>query len=89
MGCGASSIPKDDAAPADYGLASHLAATLGIPDTDADVRRYLSVLYAEGYNVPSDFDGVSMDELKKHPFSFKTGHLKKVQFPHATMRTRT
>eukprot|EP00729_Bicosta_minor_P016217 gene16217-30314_t len=78
MGCGASSIPKDDAAPADYGLASHLAATLGIPDTDADVRRYLSVLYAEGYNVPSDFDGVSMDELKKHPFSFKTGHLKKV-----------
>ena len=63
---------------ANFALASHLSLIIGIGNTLPDIQRYASNLRKEGYDLPEDFDELTVDELKGESFCFKPGHLKKV-----------
>ena len=75
MGCGSS---KPTSKLLDAALASHIAAAIGIAAEYPEIQQYVSALRSEGWDTPEDFDDLSLDELKREPFCFKPGHLKKV-----------
>ena len=87
MGCGASKrVPNnaDDretleiALALDAALQSHIAAAIGIAPKSREVISYVSMLRSEGCDTPTDFDELTIAELKEDPFCFKRLHLKKV-----------
>lgn len=81
MGCGSSKTGGEQAvagAEVTLALSSHVSAILGLPPLHPEIQQYVSALNSEGYNMPADFNDLSVDELKVEPFCFKAGHLKKI-----------
>jgi hypothetical protein len=65
----------------DLALSSHISAILGLGSVRTpEVIMYVSALRSEGWDIPEDFDDLTVDDLKNEPFNFKNGHLKKVRF---------
>ena len=79
MGCGSSTPSTGESDIPASALAIHLADCLGLNPAHAEIQRYVSALNAEGWDLPDDLDNLTIEELKKEPFSFKPGHLKKVR----------
>ena len=60
-------------------LAEYLALALDVSPTHPEILRYVAALNSEGWDKPTDFDDLTVDELRADPFNFKAGHLKKVR----------
>ena len=59
-------------------LSAHLSERLGLHPANPEIQGYVSALSNEGWDLPEDFDELTVDELKEEPFCLKPGHLKKV-----------
>ena len=77
MGCGSSK--QQPGHQERERLSSHIAAILDVAPTYPDVQRYVSSLLDQGFDVPDDFNDLTIDALKAGPLNFKPGHLKKVR----------
>ena len=85
MGCGSS---KPDAVQqhdqgvdeeVDHTLGTYLSTVLGMKaGITKDIQAYVAALRSEGCDMPEDFAGLEIDELKEEPFAFKRLHLKKI-----------
>lgn len=63
----------------DHNLGTYLATVLGVKaGITKDIQAYVAALRSEGCDMPEDFAGLEIEELKGEPFAFKRLHLKKV-----------
>ena len=58
-------------------LAAYFYSILG--EASEDVARYVTQLRSQGYNTPEDINYLSVEELARKPFNFKSLHVKKVR----------
>ena len=93
MGCGTSKrannpaldsadtsiVKEDEIDQLANALSAYLAVALDVSPTHPEILRYVAALNSEGWDKPTDFDDLTVDELRENPFNFKAGHLKKVR----------
>ena len=90
MGCGSSSAVVavtnplvdrgvDEDCGDDDDLAAYISSFLNVKKQNATIQGYVDALEGDGYDLPSDFDKLTIDVLEKE-YGFKKGHLDKVRY---------
>ena len=84
MGCGSSkptAVQQHDQGvdeEINHTLGTYLSTMLEVNGITKDIQAYVAALRSEGCDIPKDFAGLEIEELKEEPFAFKRLHLKKV-----------